>query len=128
MKNKLILVRGLPGSGKSTLAAKIAKHDNTLWFEADQYFMEDGTYMFRPQELGDAHEWCQERTRAALDKGFDVVVSNTFTTHREMEPYFQICEALGLSEPTIFVCSGSYKSVHNVPEETMQRMRSRWED
>jgi hypothetical protein len=56
-----------------------------------------------------------------------VVVSNTFTQRFEMEPYFKLCKELNIV-PSIVVMDGKWKSIHNVPEEAIQRMRERWED
>lgn len=129
---KLILIRGLPGSGKSTMAKKIVAEmpDGTAaHYEADMFFMdsETGEYNFVPSKIVDAHEWCQDMTRAALEQGLVVFVSNTFTRLWEMENYFLMCKELGLSKPTVVECTGNYKSIHNVPEQTLEAMRNRWE-
>lgn len=118
---KLILVRGLPGSGKST----IAKQLDGIHLEADQYFMIDGEYQFDVYKLRQAHEWCQSETRLHLRRGFDVVVSNTFTTIKELRPYFEIAQEFGIV-PNVIVAQGDFGSVHAVPEETLARMRARF--
>ena len=56
-------------------------------FEADMFFTVDGTYTYNPVRIQEAHAWCQRMTRQALKEGRRVVVSNTFTRLREMEPY-----------------------------------------
>ena len=39
----------------------------------------DGLYQFDKMRIGNAHEWCQNRVRAAMSAGvLKVVVSNTF--------------------------------------------------
>ena len=120
---KLYIIRGLPGSGKSTLAkafvfAGIADEH----YEADMAFMDNGEYKFNANKLGFAHRWCLNEVHAALLDGKNVVVSNTFTTKKEVRPYtmlgfeYEICE-----------CTENYGSIHNVPEETIERMKARWE-
>jgi adenylate kinase family enzyme len=51
MAAKLILIRGLPGSGKSTLAKKLFKRG---WrhYEADQFHMQGGVYMYEASRAG----------------------------------------------------------------------------
>lgn len=118
---KLILVRGLPGSGKSTIAGKL----DSCHMEADQYFMVNGEYRFDASKLKQAHEWCQEKTREALKAGFNAVVSNTFTTIKELRPYFDIAREFGIV-PNVILAQGNFGSVHDVPEEAMERMRNRF--
>ena len=120
----LVLIRGLPGSGKSTLAQKYVKA-GYYHNEADMYFMqEDGRYCFDPQQLRDAHDWCQNSTRNLLLAGKNVVVSNTFSRLREMSPYLE------MPAENVFVikCNGNYGNIHGVPEKTVRLMKERWED
>lgn len=121
----LILIRGLPGSGKSTLAASF--QPAYMWLETDMYFVDSlGIYQFDPDKLTDAHEWCQFRTRHALQRGNNVVVSNTFSQHWEMTAYHNLARCFNASVHVI-TCTGNYGSVHNVPIEAVERMRNRWE-
>lgn len=125
---KLTLIRGLPGAGKSTMAKAMVEADPSLYhFEADQYFVDaSGNYRFEPTELEDAHTWCFDETRYALNSGCSVVVSNTFTRKWEMEPYRKLAEELG-AELEILEATGNYGSIHGVPQKTIDAMRSRWE-
>lgn len=123
--SKLIIVRGLPGSGKSTLAKsmKNAKH-----LEADMYFIRvDGLYDFNPKLLKNAHEWCHKECFWLLGRiNEQVVVSNTFTTYKEIKPYIDYAKEHG-HEIEIITCTGEYQNIHNVPEETLKRMKDRFE-
>jgi predicted kinase len=123
----LFLIRGLPGSGKTTLAAILASKMGLRHYEADQFFEKDGRYYFDASKLGAAHAECHSKTKEALSMGVPVVVSNTFTTRREMEPYFKMAAELGVSVHVI-KAEGNFKSVHNVPAEVLDKMRSRWEE
>lgn len=126
---KLILVRGPSGSGKSTFVYNDLKYD--YHFEADDYFTLTTyqppdyytEYCFDPTKLKQAHEWCLWRTAQALSKGYDVVVSNTFTRIWEMQKY------LDLGYPvTVYRCTGQYQNIHGVPDHVVQSMRDRMED
>lgn len=120
----LRLIRGLPGSGKSTFA----RGTGLLHYEADMFFIQpDGEYKFNPGLIKQAHEWCQNSVRCALYARRSVIVSNTFTTLKEMQPYIEFakkCEA----DLKVYRMTGNYGSIHNVPDETIERMRNRFED
>lgn len=125
MQRALVLVRGLPGSGKSTLAQKMVRSFGHVHLEADQFFVRDGHYDFRAEDLPLAHQWCQNETRRLLTSGMTVIVSNTFTTVKELRSYFDIAAEFDLI-PQVIVCQNQFTNVHNVPEETLARMRQRW--
>jgi hypothetical protein len=65
-------------------------------------------------------------TAEALNLGKNVVVSNTFTRIREMEPYFQIADKLNASV-IVIETNGRWPNVHGVPQEVIDRMHARWE-
>lgn len=119
---KLTLVRGIPGSGKSTYARGLGIPDH---YEADMWFAERGG--FDPAKLNEAHAWCFEKAKEAMDSGRSVVVSNTFIRRWEMQRYIAYAESLGIPVEEI-VMTGDYGSVHNVPEYTIERMRQNFEN
>lgn len=124
----LLLVRGAPGSGKSTFASVIAKLYDFKHYEADMFMMENGVYKFDKRKLGWAHGQCQEAVRRDLFiNGENVVVSNTFTTQKELAPYIKMgTDAHYVVEQIIL--RSDFGSVHNVPRETVEKMRRRLED
>lgn len=127
-KNKLIFVRGLPGSGKSTFARNmIANDSNMVKFEADDSFYDDnGNYNFDPSKLWAAHKICQHWVKVNLADGKDVIVSNTSTVFKEIENY--VIYAKRNEHPIeVHTMLTEYGSIHNVPEETMQKMRDRFQ-
>ncbi len=123
----LYLVRGLPGSGKSSFV-KHQLHALTNHFEADQFFCLNPAreYRFDQTKMNWAHQWCQDQTRQSLVSGFDTWVSNTFTTIKELRPYFKIADDTD-SALVVLTMNGNFKSIHNVPDEVIHRMRARFE-
>ena len=120
----LYIVRGLPGSGKSSLAKKVTE----LVYSADDFFTnKKGEYNFNAKLLGKAHEWCWGKVRDAMFLGVNAVaVANTFTQAWEAEKYYQIAEEYGYS---VFVieCQNDFGNVHDVPQESIDAMKERWE-
>lgn len=131
----LIILRGLPGAGKSSFA-------NMIWqsgviFEADKYFInEEGEYVFDAFKLHKAHQWCIESIEAAMQRNketegkyfSEIVVSNTTTTQKEMQPYLDLAAAYDYKVVSLIVENRhGNKSVHGVAEETMDKMEKRFE-
>ena len=121
---ELYLLRGLPGSGKSTLANSIGGHH----VEADQYFMDSGTYKFDASKLKDAHEWCRIRCEEFMQMELKTTVSNTFTQEWEMQPYYDLAEKYGYRVYSLIV-ENRHGGVneHGVPEEKLVQMKQRFE-
>jgi predicted kinase len=122
----LTIVRGIPGTGKSTFAKKLID-PMTIVLEADMYFIADtGEYDFNVQNLGRAHDWCLHTTKSFLRSGYDVVVANTFTTWKEISSYIRFAITNEI-EYSIVTLTKEYGSIHNVPDESMIRMRDRFQ-
>lgn len=124
MKN-LILVRGVPGSGKTTFANMIAPAN----ISADQYFDKFHNGEFDASLLSKAHQWCLQSTMEMM--GFEIsiiAVHNTFTQEWEMTKYYELAETFGYTVSSVIVENRhGNKSVHNVPEETVLKMRNRFD-
>lgn len=126
MKNKLILCRGLPGAGKSTLAKTKYVPLGFVHLEADMYFERTGKYLFDPKLLGKAHGWCQYETKRNLVAGNPVVVTNTFTTLREIKDYEYIARECDVLLEVIHA-NGNFNNVHGVPADKLVAMKARWQ-
>ena len=128
MDKELILLRGLPGSGKSTVA-KLLTADYGRFREADMFFMENGVYKFDPSKIKDAHAWCKNEVEyLMIYDSRKIVVSNTFTQAWEMVPYYELAEKYGYRVYSLIV-ENRHNGVneHNVPEESLIKMRNRFE-
>ena len=122
----LYLIRGISGAGKSSLAKSLGgKH-----VEADMYHLdENGNYNWKPVDVKKAHEWCQSIMGGWMSDGEEkIVVSNTFTQEWEMKPYFDLAEKNSYKVFSIIVENRhGGKNVHNVPQETLEKMKNRFE-
>ncbi len=130
MKN-LILLRGLPGSGKSTTAELLgAGSSGTAHFEADMFFMRDGEYKFDFSQIKEAHKWCQSSVERTMFLGHNstIIVSNTFTQEWEMDVYYKLAEEWGYRVTSLIVENRHEGvNVHGVPQETLDKMKQRFE-
>ena len=121
----LTIIRGLPGAGKSTLAKILSRVSYAQHFEADQYFMQNGEYVYDGMKIGDAHAWCLNNARRGLESSHPVIVSNTFTKISELRPYFELAREMGLV-PDVITLHANRGSIHNVPKAVVDRMRARF--
>jgi len=124
----LILVRGLPGSGKTTFAELIAAPMGAQVYSADDFFMVEDKYCFDPNNLGKAHAYCQDRVLLGmLTNEATLIVANTFTIEKEMQPYFDMAANHGYKVFCIVVENRhGNPSIHAVPQETVEKMKGRF--
>jgi len=142
----LYIIRGLPGSGKSTLGESLASFTNHLSnfkplhdrpkgtydvhsYAADDWFTDSktGKYNFNPKELPDAHEDCRARVMGSMMGNVKIIcVCNTFSQAWEAEPYFKLCEQYDYT-PVVIECQSQFGNIHDVPQESIDAMKERWE-
>ena len=117
----LFLLRGLPNAGKSTVANHLA---TGAVFAADDYFEEDGKYVFDHSRLPEAHAACQNRVRAALSTGLSrIAVANTFPTQNEIIPYLEMGDKYGYNIHVMTVEKmHEGDNGHNVPPSSVEMM------
>lgn len=122
---KLYLIRGVSGAGKTSFADTLF---GVFQISADQYFEDDdGRYNFDVNKLHQAHKWCQEKTEKLMKAGYELAVANTFTTTKEMKPYYKLAEKYGYRVFSIIVENRhGGKDVHNVPEATLEKQEKRF--
>ena len=125
MEKVLIIVRGIPGCGKSTFANLIGSFICT----ADDYHMVDGVYDWKPENAGSAHVKCQSKVEWGMKEGImKIVVANTSTTVKEMSLYYDLAERYGYKVFSLIV-ENRHGGVneHDVPVETLEKMRNRFD-
>lgn len=120
------IIRGTHGSSKSHTAKKLGFMAGITHFEADMFFIDkDGNYKFDFNNLAEAHDWFRNKVRNILSHRASACVSNTFTTIRELRPYFDIAKEFGLI-PNVITCQSNFGNVHNVPQESLDKMKARF--
>lgn len=122
---KVFIVRGVPGSGKTTLAKGIAKKYNTEEFEADHYLLNsEGKYEYDKNKLARAHSKCITEGFKHLQRNNTVVFANTFIHKSDIEFYAKYMKEQGIKAEVYIIQSNfAGKSLHNVPEEAVEKMR-----
>lgn len=125
----LYLIRGLPGSGKSTFAQHLVP--DFLVCEADKFFITENGYEFDPSKLSEAHTWCQKTVEAYMQNSETfpkIAVANTFTRDWELNPYFDLADKYDYIVFSVIVENHhGNESIHNVSEDTLSKMRNRFE-
>lgn len=92
----LIIARGPSGSGKSIMVKELSKKFNAPVFSSDDFFMQNGQYIFDVQKLSEAHEWNQKRIEKAMQNNVPVIiVDNTNTQFFEMKDYVSFAVKYG---------------------------------
>jgi predicted kinase len=122
---ELVIIRGLPGTGKTALAKKFIER-GFIHFEANEFLIENGVYIRSPARVTAAHALCQKAADLALMQGHKVVVSNTFVELWEMAPYVASAKAAH-AEVTIIQTAGRSYAHYGASEQTVRKMRSRWQ-
>lgn len=122
-KPNLVIVRGSSGSGKTTYASRLAETQGYKHFENDNFFVnEQGEYNFDFAFHKEAKQQCLDLVTSALNHGEDVVVSNTFNTLREMEPYLALYANIKVVEMFL-----DFENVHAVPDAVIQQKKKEFE-
>jgi predicted kinase len=127
MKKSLIILRGIPGSGKNSFAELL---NTKAICSADDWHTHKGKYNWLPQNVSVAHEWCQRKCRRFMKKQAErIVIANTNTTERELQPYLDLARQFGYKIYSVIIENrhGS-ANIHNVPDETLEKMKNRFKD
>lgn len=117
--NEIVLIRGLPGSGKSSKAKFMQGH---IHLEADMFLMVDGVYVYDQSKVRGAHEQCLKLAKDNLEKGLNVVVSNTFVKIWELQPYIDLGFTFRIVE-----MKNRWTNIHEVPQDKIEIMKSGWQ-
>lgn len=153
MSKFAFIMRGVPGSGKSSTAEAIASagsvdsyiDDGVVLYvdlngdvisaihSTDNYFMQNGKYVFNRYELGKNHSINFKKFKQSIEMEIPVVIcDNTNTTRKEFMKYLEaarrsgyITSVITLPHPPIGVAAS--RNSHGVSEEIIEKMLRRWE-
>lgn len=120
----LYAIRGLPGSGKTSFAKSL----NLNFYEADQYFEKFNNSKFDHKLLKKAHQYCYDQVKKELLNGNSAIVSNTMTSKEELEEYEYLAKKLNVKFVSLILENRHEGiSINNVPEETILKMKKRFD-
>jgi predicted kinase len=120
----LFLIRGLPGAGKSTLGNLLCPGAT---FSADDWFELFNNGKFDKSKLTQAHDWCQQSVRRAIERKLGALaVANTFTEERELRPYLDMVSEYPNIRVYVIVVEGGHGSTKEVPTKTIEHMAKRF--
>ena len=140
----MILIRSPAGAGKSTLAKQLAG-DTGVILESDEFFMQQGKYMFDIDKQIEAHHWNQDRCLEAMKNGISpIVIANTNTQAMEAEHYVRMAIGHGykirieepswhkdLKDPSTGKWNFDFlkgRNLHGVPDDVLKKMIDRYEN
>ncbi|NXM16517.1 N42L1 protein, partial [Ploceus nigricollis] len=133
--------RVLPGTNPSFIFFSSCRqlkrdHPSAVVLSTDDFFVENGVYIFEPDFLEDAHKWNQKRARKAMKNGKSpVIIDNTNIHAWEMKPYVMMAREnryeVTFQEPDtpwkFNVQELTRRNIHHVPREKIQRMKEQYE-
>lgn len=134
----VFIMRGVSGSGKSTIARAIQKvYPSAVLCSADNYFMREGKYHFRSDDLGTAHKYCQKLAEDAVRNNTNVIIiDNTNVKCWEMKFYMDLARQhlyhIVIVEPKMDWRNDpsllASRSTHDVDENTIRKKIKTFED
>lgn len=101
---------------------------NCIAYAADDYHHdEEGNYNFKFENLKAAHKWCQEKVERGMSINLEnIIVHNTNTTQKEIQPYLDMAERYRYRVMSLIVENlHGNKDVHNVPQDIRNAQEKR---
>lgn len=133
---RLVIMRGLPGSGKSTKAAQIQPENGYRCSADDYHINEDGVYDWKPENVHNAHKWCQSKCHTLMVQGIPlIVIDNTNIKKRDFQFYLDQAALHGYTveyaqsdtEWAWDIDECTARNTHNVPRFVVERMKNDFE-
>ena len=131
---QLYMMRGVSGSGKSTMAKTLV--GNGVILSTDDFWIQDGVYVYDKARIGEAHRWNEERAFRAFEEGVSpVVIDNTNITAFYMRSYVEVALRFGyevvIVEPTTPWAFNAEELTNDIPGHAMSialdKMLAAWE-
>jgi predicted kinase len=128
MTKTLYILVGLPGSGKSTFI--LENFGMGVICSADHWFVRTGSYIFKPEELPQAHAFSKGKCEGAMHADCEqIFIDNTNLTKWERKDYIAMGKAYGYEIQIKFFDVtpevSAARNTHGVPLEACQRMHDR---
>jgi len=128
----LIVLRGIPGSGKTTVANLLSCIPGAVSVSADSYpgrydidVIEGPVYVW--DESITALDWCEDQVARLLRHRIPcVIVDNTCISKASVERYSNLAAQHNYRLMVLKV-EGKFKSVHNVPDDFIQKCKEGYE-
>lgn len=140
-RGSVIIMRGWPGSGKSTIASALAEclDGSVSRVSADKYHYSLFTslYEWKPENVEFAHRSCKREFAESMSMGVDyLIVDNTNIRKKDYEYYvelaqehgYKVYQAIPRNRGMWDIDECFRRNIHNVPKETIQRMKDSFED
>ena len=130
MKNRtLYILRGVSSAGKTTLANTLQTFlPQCVDVAADDFhYNEKGEYDFKIENLAIAHNWCRSIVEIfMIDNKENIVVHNTNTTEKEINPYIALANKYGYRIVSLVV-EKRHENIndHNVPTNILKNQEQR---
>ncbi|XP_061849561.1 NEDD4-binding protein 2-like 1 isoform X2 [Colius striatus] len=111
-------------------------YPSAVVLSTDDFFVEDGVYVFEPDLLEDAHKWNQKRACRAMRSGKSpVIIDNTNIHAWEMKPYVMMAREnryeVVFREPDtpwkFNVRELTRRNTHHVPQQKIRQMKEQYE-
>lgn len=122
----IVIMRGIPGAGKTTWAKK--NYPDSLTVSADDFFTEDGKYVYDAHRAAEAHGWALRCfiDLARLNRLQTIVVDNTNIFATDVAPYVAVGRAYGHEHRIVtLICdpkAAQERNVHGVSLERTYRL------
>ena len=135
LRNRVIILRGIPGSGKSHISKHCSEKSLAIC-SADSYFTKAESYDFKKSCLPEAHiQCCDDFLQAIVDGKEFIVIDNTNSMLWEYEVYIYVCELLRIRyhileipHPNKHVISGyCSRNLHKIDMISIKSFTDHWE-
>jgi len=132
-KPTALIMRGISGSGKSTIAEHLSqKFTRSRIHSTDSFHVQDDTYRFQPERLGEFHQANQLAFSQSIKEKVPLVIcDNTNLASREYQPYIQAANQAGYRVVVALIVEDAAvagpRNNHRVPQKTIEKQLKRLE-